>query len=242
MRIIWVTLSHHVSVFVFAETSCSLSQSSETWHFRYYRDCPLFINMVGDLSKKNLPLLSSLSSKTLCYQAVSTVWVWIVHNWVKRKQHIWTWNVYESWTASQDSLQPKMTQFSCASVRRGGVSGTKASLNKFFFSPVFSACGCWCHCHFNKAWLFAQCFFFMPSFFLSFFLVFYHFAAAREDKMFSENEIRNILFQVLTGLAFVHKHGKRPLLSFSFPLCFLKGLALLCFVGLKRLFLLLELI
>uniref|UniRef100_A0A3Q1BV80 non-specific serine/threonine protein kinase n=1 Tax=Amphiprion ocellaris TaxID=80972 RepID=A0A3Q1BV80_AMPOC len=29
----------------------------------------------------------------------------------------------------------------------------------------------------------------------------------REDKMFSENEIRNILFQVLSGLAFVHKHG-----------------------------------
>ncbi|XP_029979718.1 serine/threonine-protein kinase MAK isoform X2 [Sphaeramia orbicularis] len=29
----------------------------------------------------------------------------------------------------------------------------------------------------------------------------------RETKMFSENEIRNIMFQVLTGLAFVHKHG-----------------------------------
>ncbi|XP_053738786.1 serine/threonine-protein kinase MAK-like isoform X2 [Synchiropus splendidus] len=29
----------------------------------------------------------------------------------------------------------------------------------------------------------------------------------REDKKFSEKEIRNILFQVLTGLAFVHKHG-----------------------------------
>eukprot|EP00063_Salmo_salar_P068406 XP_014043241.1 PREDICTED: serine/threonine-protein kinase MAK-like isoform X7 [Salmo salar] len=29
----------------------------------------------------------------------------------------------------------------------------------------------------------------------------------REDRMFSENEIRNILFQVLSGLAFVHKHG-----------------------------------
>ncbi|XP_030612809.1 serine/threonine-protein kinase MAK isoform X5 [Archocentrus centrarchus] len=29
----------------------------------------------------------------------------------------------------------------------------------------------------------------------------------RENKMFSENEIRNILFQVLSGLAFVHKHG-----------------------------------
>ncbi|AWP20818.1 Serine/threonine-protein kinase MAK [Scophthalmus maximus] len=29
----------------------------------------------------------------------------------------------------------------------------------------------------------------------------------RENKMFSENEIRNIMFQVLTGLAFVHKHG-----------------------------------
>ncbi|RVE58913.1 hypothetical protein OJAV_G00199120 [Oryzias javanicus] len=28
-----------------------------------------------------------------------------------------------------------------------------------------------------------------------------------ENKMFSENEIRNILFQVLSGLAFVHKHG-----------------------------------
>lgn len=27
--------------------------------------------------------------------------------------------------------------------------------------------------------------------------------------MFSENEIRNIMFQVLSGLAFVHKHGKR---------------------------------
>ncbi|XP_016319771.1 serine/threonine-protein kinase MAK-like [Sinocyclocheilus anshuiensis] len=30
----------------------------------------------------------------------------------------------------------------------------------------------------------------------------------RENKMFSENEIRNIMFQVLSGLAFVHKHGK----------------------------------
>ncbi|KAM4557540.1 serine/threonine-protein kinase MAK-like [Fundulus diaphanus] len=29
----------------------------------------------------------------------------------------------------------------------------------------------------------------------------------REERMFSENEIRNILFQVLSGLAFVHKHG-----------------------------------
>ncbi|CAL1596777.1 unnamed protein product [Knipowitschia caucasica] len=29
----------------------------------------------------------------------------------------------------------------------------------------------------------------------------------RENKMFSENEIRNIMFQVLSGLAFVHKHG-----------------------------------
>ena len=53
-----------------------------------------------------------------------------------------------------------------------------------------------------------------PSFFPS--LVFSHFAAAREDKMFSENEIRNILFQVLSGLAFVHKHGKRAFL-FPFP-------------------------
>lgn len=66
-------------------------------------------------------------------------------------------------------------------------------------------------------------FFFIPSFFLFLSFVFYPFAAAREDKMFSENEIRNILFQVLSGLAFVHKHGKRLLLSFSFTLCFLKG-------------------
>lgn len=51
VRIIRVSLSHHVLVFIFAETSCSLSQSSETWHFRYYRDCPLFIHMVGDFSK-----------------------------------------------------------------------------------------------------------------------------------------------------------------------------------------------
>ncbi|XP_062335461.1 serine/threonine-protein kinase MAK isoform X3 [Osmerus eperlanus] len=29
----------------------------------------------------------------------------------------------------------------------------------------------------------------------------------RENKMFSEGEIRNMLFQVLSGLAFVHKHG-----------------------------------
>eukprot|EP00064_Thunnus_orientalis_P017945 superscaffoldBa00003964_g18031 len=29
----------------------------------------------------------------------------------------------------------------------------------------------------------------------------------RENKMFSENEIRNIMFQVISGLAFVHKHG-----------------------------------
>ncbi|XP_042353740.1 serine/threonine-protein kinase MAK-like [Plectropomus leopardus] len=35
----------------------------------------------------------------------------------------------------------------------------------------------------------------------------YQLMKEREDKMFSENEIRNILFQVLSGLAFVHKHG-----------------------------------
>ncbi|XP_035270091.1 serine/threonine-protein kinase MAK isoform X3 [Anguilla anguilla] len=29
----------------------------------------------------------------------------------------------------------------------------------------------------------------------------------RENKLFSEHEIRNIMFQVLSGLAFVHKHG-----------------------------------
>ncbi|XP_077100422.1 serine/threonine-protein kinase MAK isoform X13 [Siphateles boraxobius] len=29
----------------------------------------------------------------------------------------------------------------------------------------------------------------------------------RENKMFTENELRNIMFQVLSGLAFVHKHG-----------------------------------
>lgn len=34
-------------------------------------------------------------------------------------------------------------------------------------------------------------------------------SAARENKTFSENEIRNIMFQVLSGLVFVHKHGKR---------------------------------
>lgn len=67
-------------------------------------------------------------------------------------------------------------------------------------------------------------FFFIISFFL---LSLTTFAAAREDKMFSENEIRNILFQVLSGLAFVHKHGKRLLLSFAFPLHFRKGLSVL---------------
>ncbi|XP_074545700.1 serine/threonine-protein kinase MAK-like [Halichoeres trimaculatus] len=35
----------------------------------------------------------------------------------------------------------------------------------------------------------------------------YQLMTEREDKMFTENEIRNILFQVLSGLAFVHKHG-----------------------------------
>lgn len=96
VRIIWVSLSHYMSVFVFAETSCSLSQSSETWHFRYYRDCPLFINMVGDSSKavqysRKGALLSPLFCKMLCYQAVSIVVVktylnfrkniWMLHSW-----------------------------------------------------------------------------------------------------------------------------------------------------------------
>lgn len=67
---------------------------------------------------------------------------------------------------------------------------------------------------------------------LSFLLVFYHFAAAREDKMFSENEIRNILFQILSGLAFVHKHGKRLLLSFSLRL----ALTVFCQVRVKASF------
>lgn len=45
------------------------------------------------------------------------------------------------------------------------------------------------------------CLHFLPSFLsLS--------CAHRENKMFSENEIRNITFQVLSGLVFVHKHGK----------------------------------
>ncbi|KAG7220915.1 hypothetical protein INR49_017765 [Caranx melampygus] len=35
----------------------------------------------------------------------------------------------------------------------------------------------------------------------------YQLMKEREDKMFSENEIRNVLFQILSGLAFVHKHG-----------------------------------
>ncbi|KAK2822698.1 hypothetical protein Q5P01_022763 [Channa striata] len=35
----------------------------------------------------------------------------------------------------------------------------------------------------------------------------YQLMKEREYKMFSENEIRNILFQVLSGLTFVHKHG-----------------------------------
>uniref|UniRef100_A0A3Q2ZTZ0 Male germ cell-associated kinase n=1 Tax=Kryptolebias marmoratus TaxID=37003 RepID=A0A3Q2ZTZ0_KRYMA len=33
------------------------------------------------------------------------------------------------------------------------------------------------------------------------------YSQTRENKMFTENEIRNIMFQVLSGLAFVHKHG-----------------------------------
>lgn len=41
------------------------------------------------------------------------------------------------------------------------------------------------------------------------FLSLSHWAAVRENKMFSENEIRNIMFQVISGLAFVHKHGKK---------------------------------
>lgn len=35
----------------------------------------------------------------------------------------------------------------------------------------------------------------------------YQLMKEREEHMFSEHEIRNIMFQVLTGLAFVHKHG-----------------------------------
>lgn len=50
------------------------------------------------------------------------------------------------------------------------------------------------------------------------FLSFSPLSVAREDRMFSENEIRNILFQVLSGLAFVHKHGKSLLLLLSFSL------------------------
>lgn len=39
--------------FVFAETSCSPSQSSGTLYFRFYRDCPLFMQMVGDFSVRS---------------------------------------------------------------------------------------------------------------------------------------------------------------------------------------------
>ena len=51
-------------------------------------------------------------------------------------------------------------------------------------------------------------------------------SAARENKMFSENEIRNILFQVLSGLVFVHKHGKRP-----YSIILLKSCMTFQFVG-----------
>lgn len=44
----------------------------------------------------------------------------------------------------------------------------------------------------------------------------------RENKMFSENEIRNMMFQVLSGLVFVHKHGKKlsSYIFLSFFCCF----------------------
>lgn len=104
------------------------------------------------------------------------------------------------------------------------MSGTKAEQNNFFLSALFLVLvGAGVIPTSIRHDCLHRVFSFISSFFLSF--VFYHFAAAREDKMFSENEIRNILFQVLSGLAFVHKHGKRLLLSFSFPFCFLKGLA-----------------
>lgn len=116
----------------------------------------------------------------------------------------------------------KVTHFSCVLSEKRRSDGTSAQLNKFLFSrkkeisTVFSICGCWCYSCLNKGRLHV---FFSHPLFLSF--VFYHLSAAREDKMFSENEIRNILFQVLSGLAFVHKHGKKPNLSFSSPFHFL---------------------
>lgn len=67
---------------------------------------------------------------------------------------------------------------------------------------------------------------FLIAFFFSFLLsslCILPLAAAREVKIFSANEIGNVLFQVLSGLAFVHKHGKRLLLYFTFSFQDLTG-------------------
>lgn len=69
----------------------------------------------------------------------------------------------------------------------------------------------------NALFMISLCSIFPPSFPSLFCLCF----VPRENKMFSENEIRNIMFQVLTGLVFVHKHGKKlpSYIFFSFFCC-----------------------
>lgn len=92
--------------------------------------------------------------------------------------------------------------------------------------PVLKCCACqtgWSSSGLN-ARLWALSLYFLLLFFFSLHALFF----ARENKMFTENEIRNILFQVLSGLAFVHKHGKMSALllltSFhnmtSFSMCY----------------------
>lgn len=68
----------------------------------------------------------------------------------------------------------------------------------------------------NALFTISLCSIFPPSFPSLFCLCF----VPRENKMFSENEIRNIMFQVLSGLVFVHKHGKKlPSYIFSSFFC-----------------------
>lgn len=66
------------------------------------------------------------------------------------------------------------------------------------------------HTHNKCTFIISLCSILFPLFFsLSFPSLFSLCFAPRENKMFSENEIRNMMFQVLSGLVFVHKHGKK---------------------------------
>lgn len=95
-----------------------------------------------------------------------------------------------AWMCGRCILTPLISKQTLCVVDTSGAKKTpRASFNSIFSHPKISS-----------FLFFTLCLSFLPS---------PPCRPYRENKMFSENEIRNITFQVLSGLVFVHKHGKK---------------------------------